>query len=258
MNIFYIIFKYKLNGIKAYIKLLLGQIEFMKLKDDSFILVCYKNFNPYFKLRKGTSDHSTFRQIFIEHEYDIPLNFKPKTIIDAGANIGLAAIYFSRAYPESIIYSIEPEGSNVDLLRENVARYSNVVIYQQALHHSANINIDVMDESKGKYGFVTKESDNTVDCENTIESVKSLSIQSLMELHDIKVIDILKIDIEGAERDIFSKGYEVWLPKTRCLIIEFHDRWYPDCESTVFAAVKQYDFSFYIKGENHVFINNAI
>ena len=238
--------------------MLIGQIEFMKLKDDSFILVCYKNFNPYFKLRKGTSDHSTFRQVFIEHEYDIPLNFNPKTIIDAGANIGLAAIYFSRAYPKSIIYSIEPEGSNVYLLRENLAHYDNVVIYQRALHHSANIQIDVMDEAKGKYGFVTKESDYSVDSENMVDSVKSITIDTLMKLHKIEIIDILKIDIEGAERDVFSKGYEVWLPKTRCLIIEFHDRWYPNCESTVFAAVEQYDFSFYTKGENHVFINNAI
>ena len=50
-------------------------------------------------IRRGTSDVSTFEQVFVEQEYEIPLDFEPATIVDAGANIGLASALFASRYP---------------------------------------------------------------------------------------------------------------------------------------------------------------
>src|SRR4051812_20342978 len=60
-------------------------------------------------LRCGTSDFLLFRNIFIQGEYNIHLPFQPATIIDAGANIGLAAIKFANDYPSAKIVCVEPE-----------------------------------------------------------------------------------------------------------------------------------------------------
>ena len=50
-----------------------------------------------FYLRLRTSDVPTYRQIFVSAYYDLTVQKEPRTIIDAGANIGLTAIYFSRS-----------------------------------------------------------------------------------------------------------------------------------------------------------------
>ena len=71
-------------------------------------------------------------------------------------------------------------------------------------------------------------------------------------------IDILKIDIEGSEKEVFQHGYADWLPKIKVLIIELHDRMVPGASAAVFSAINQYDFSVDIKGENLVFTNNRL
>ena len=68
-------------------------------------------------------------------------------------------------------------------------------------------------------------------------------------------IDILKLDIEGSEKEVFSAGFENWMPKTKVIIIELHDAMKPGCSRAVFAAVNKYNFSFNIKGENIIFTN---
>jgi hypothetical protein len=52
-------------------------------------------------------------------------------------------------------------------------------------------------------------------------------------------IDLLKIDIEGAEAELFSTNYESWLPKTRVIVIELHDA---NCTKIVKTVLSQYNF----------------
>ena len=72
---------------------------------------------PSFKspilLRGGTSDLETFDKVFLSREYD-PTNKTAEIIIDLGANVGYAALFFANKYPNSKIISVEPEQSNYD------------------------------------------------------------------------------------------------------------------------------------------------
>ena len=70
-------------------------------------------------------------------------------------------------------------------------------------------------------------------------------------------IDVLKLDIEGSEKEVFEEGYENWLPKTKLLLVELHDKMKKGCSRSVLNAVNKYDFSFDIKGENIIFTNNS-
>ena len=66
-------------------------------------------------LRLFGSDIPTFKKIFIEQEYDINLLREPKSIIDAGVNVGFTSVYFANKYPDCRILAIEPEASNFEI-----------------------------------------------------------------------------------------------------------------------------------------------
>jgi hypothetical protein len=53
------------------------------------------------------------------------------------------------------------------------------------------------------------------------------------------MVDLLKIDIEGGERELFSKNAEAWLPAIKNIAIEFHG---DDCEEAFSRAMKEYDY----------------
>jgi hypothetical protein len=74
----------------------------------------------------------------------------------------------------------------------------------------------------------------------------------------LQTIDILKLDIEGAEKELFRAGFESWLPNTRLLIVELHDRMVPGCSKALFEAVSKYDFDCETRWENLIFYNKNL
>lgn len=80
--------------------------------------------------------------------------------------------------------------------------------------------------------------------------IKAITITEILRQFNYNQIDILKIDIEGAEKELFSENYKDWLGKVDVLIIELHDRMKKGCSDSFYSAVKQYDFNKTEKGEN--------
>lgn len=204
-----------------------------------------------FQIRVGnTGDSATFNEVVLRQEYDIDIALTPKTIIDGGANIGLTAIYFASKYPEAEIISIEPEPENFNLLQENTAPYPQIKAIQSGIwSHSAHLKI--IDSGKGSNAFTVEET-------NELGSLPANSIAGLMQQQGWDTIDILKLDIEGSEKHVFSENYDQWLPKTRVLVVETHDRFVKGSSKAVFNAIGQYNFSCRIKGFNLVFYNNDL
>jgi len=207
-----------------------------------------------FSLRSASSDVAIFHQIFYDKEYAIDFAFEPKFIVDAGANIGLAAIYFANRFPNAQLVSIEPEVENFRLLEKNTLPYFNVRRKNVALSNSNNEELIVDSVGLGYSGFVT----TNVASESSKNRVKTISVDQILEESEFDIIDILKIDIEGYEKEVFEKNAELWLPKTRCLIIELHDNMKKGCSTSVFKAIVQHNFSMDIKGENLIFTNNDL
>ena len=80
--------------------------------------------------------------------------------------------------------------------------------------------------------------------------IEGMTINSLLELKKWDSVDIIKLDIEGAEKEVFSANDLSWLNKTRLLIIELHDRYKKDCTKTVFNALNQFDYDAHFHHEN--------
>ena len=82
-----------IDAIKLYIK--------VKLKPYG-VLRASKYKGPFY-LRPKTTDYFTFDQVFLRNQYNINFPFEVRNIIDAGANIGLASVYFSQKYSTFLI-----------------------------------------------------------------------------------------------------------------------------------------------------------
>ena len=200
-------------------------------------------------LRPGTSDYDVFYQLFAKSEYDIPVNFEPKLIIDAGANIGLAAVYFKNKFPNATIISIEPDDGNFEMLQKNTAPYDNIFLEKAGIWNKETY-ITVEDTyGLGEHGMIVKENDRPVE-----NSLKAVTIDGLLKKYNLEgeSIDILKVDIETSEKYFFESNYENWLPKTNMLIVELHDIIEPGCAQSFFKAINHSfeNYTFSMKGEN--------
>jgi FkbM family methyltransferase len=199
-------------------------------------------------LRKNTSDPSVFWQVFVEKEYDIPLNINPKLIIDGGANIGCATLWFRKKYPEAQIIAIEPEESNFKILEENTKKLDQVKIIKAGIWNK-NTTLKIDNPGLGKWGFETKEADSS-----DKNSLTAITIDKILADSGCKEIDILKLDIEGSEKEVFESGYENWLDKTKVIIIELHERMREGSEKSFYSAIAKYNFEKKRHGENIIMI----
>ncbi|MEY4892634.1 MAG: hypothetical protein RIQ34_1246 [Bacteroidota bacterium] len=68
-----------------------GLAFWWKAKQKSFGEIRASRWNTSFCLRPGTTDYDTYEHVFVLKEYDFPIPFEPKLIVDGGANIGMSA-----------------------------------------------------------------------------------------------------------------------------------------------------------------------
>ena len=190
------------------------------------------------------------QSVLVFQEYLLPIeNFQPKLILDCGGNIGTAAVYFANKYPTAQIYSVEPEKNNFKLLQFNTILYENVHAINSALWDKETF-IRVEDRGFGNLGWMTFETDA-----EEVGAFKTVTIPKLLADSGFDEIDLLKIDIEGAEKEVFeAENVHDWLSKVNVLVVELHDRMKRGCSSAFFNAVSKYDWYFAFRGENLIFI----
>ena len=195
-------------------------------------------------LRPGTSDQDVLLKTFVFQELQIPygLSPSPRVIVDAGANIGLSTLWFSLHHPQARIIAIEPEPENFRLLQRNLADRPRIEARQAALwNRRASLRLQnqeaepwMVSVREGKAG-----------------GVPAVTMEELVRRHGR--IDILKLDIEGAEKELFSPARTPWLNRIGLLIVELHDRIRPGCSCTFYRKLIGRPFHQEIRGES-VFI----
>ena len=200
-----------------------------------------------FCLRIPSSDVPTYEQVFIDQEYDFLVEKQPKVIVDAGANIGLASIYFANKYPDAKIIAIEPAQINFELLKENVAPYSNIFPIHAALWNRDE-EVNLIDPGLGKWGFMTEMKHTSENLPSNIcHAVKAITVDKIMKDYSLTKIDILKVDIEGAEKEVFSNSSS-WIENVDSIIIELHDRMKQGCSRTFYCCSNGFDNE-WVQGE---------
>ncbi len=219
----------------------------------SFISSIYEIGFGKIKLRKNTSDLSVYKQIFIDGEYCISRNSTPEIVVDLGANIGLFSIYISKIYPNAKVFCIEPDPRNFAILAENLSGRANFILLNNAIWN-IETELDLnLHNLGGEWG--TRVSPIITD--KTLHLVASLTMNQLVKRNSLKSIDILKIDIEGAEENLFSANIE-WIKFVKEIIIELHDDLQPGCSKSFFSAISSFNPRTSVSGENLVLSINSI
>ena len=201
-------------------------------------------------LRLRTTDVAIYEEVLLRSQYAFSLPFVPKTIVDAGANNGMASVYYANQYPDARIVAIEAEVSNFEMLVRNVTPYANIVPIHAALwNKDGQVAVEVPDWSENpfcKMSFVAREAEGA--------QVRALTIPTLMNEMGMFCIDLLKVNIEGAEKEVFGDGAH-WMENVRCLAVELHDRFRAGCSEAVGSATR--DFTVSQKGETTIYIRES-
>ena len=183
------------------------------------------------RLRRRSSDFRVFRQIVLLRQYEpvvrllrlSDVNTPVRTIVDAGANIGLASIHLAKAFPAARVIAVEPDPDNHAVALANIrdCGADNLTALRLALW-SEDVPLDV----SGDYRDGREWSRRVVEASTAGGTVREVSMPTFLTEHDIDSIDLLKLDIEGAEAAVFGQPSVVdsWLPRVRCLAVEIHEQ----------------------------------
>jgi FkbM family methyltransferase len=216
---------------------------------------CTMNGNDIF-LRKRGSDISVFYQIIFHQEY-FPIiefinkyNLRIENIIDCGANVGLASIYFNSFYSEARIIAVEASTENFLIMEKNVCKFPNIKPLHNAIWKtSGTVSIDKNFRDKLPWSFSVTDAKN---CKG--EQVASITMSQIMKENDMLSIDLLKVDIEGGEKAIFTDIESCkFLKVTKIIAIEIHDE--INIRSEIEKVLLHYGFLSVLSGETNLAIN---
>lgn len=235
-----------------------GLLLFLRMyvfpKEKIVVKNLHNSLDPFY-LRNNYADKVTFDQNFVWNQQQWGMfsqhlaNLEVKNVIDCGANIGLTTLNFYKLYPNSKIIAVEPSGENFAMLEQNTSSYKNVSLIKAGIW-SKKTNLEIADDYNiGYNGLIVKETDKPTD-------LHAITIQSIIEDYNIEVLDILKIDIEGAEIKVFeTEEYKKWLPNVKVILIELHDFMIRGSSANFLKAIAQYDFDIHISGESLFCVN---
>jgi len=168
----------------------------------------------------------------------------PQLIIDGGANVGYASIYFASKYPDAQIIAIEPDPENCALFRRNCAAYPNVELIQGALWTSST-DLVIENPTDESWGFRVVEAPSS-----TNRSFEGFTVADILARSGKQHVDLLKLDVEGSEEQLFSSNYGSWIGRVKNMLIELHGQ---RCRDAVFTATKDCGFSVSQSGAHVVF-----
>jgi len=182
-------------------------------------------------LRFDTTDMMVFDDVMIKQDYSFGLPASAEVIVDAGANIGMTSLFYAIKFPHARIFAIEAEISNFDLLQKNVHSYPNITPIHAALWHSeGNISVNSPpSESFGHWGFTVS---------GDLGNVRAITVQSLMREFGLDYIDLIKVNIEASEKEVFEACD--WQDRVGSVVIELHDHFKAGCSQAVNHALRNF------------------
>ncbi len=193
---------------------------------------------------RGRPDKAVLTQFAMDFGYLDPGEHAPiSTVVDAGANIGVFSALARRLYPEARILAMEIEPANLAILSRNAEGIGGVEVIAMALwKERATLNI--------VFG-ATPDGHSVTDTLSSADGrVEAMSLHDLMDQFGLPEIDVLKMDIEGAESEVIQALSDEDLSRINSIRFECADSDSAGNTLRICGRLLNEDFDAFAFGEN--------
>ena len=199
------------KGVVIRKNILINDFDFKHQFSKKFLT--YKNENTNFLF--GYLDD--FKKIYESLKFENIRNF-----VDIGANYGISSIFFMEKNIKC--YLVDADTRMINLLKSNFGKNSNNKVIHQAIYSHDGV-VDFFEDNDCSMVSSISEIDANNKMENKTKNIVSCITPNTLidEIIDEDYIDLMKIDIEGAEYDIFNTISDENLLKINNLLIEYHN-----------------------------------
>jgi FkbM family methyltransferase len=181
-----------------------------------------------YNIRFGDIDllYQLFIEVFVQRSYYFDCSYDVPVIVDAGANIGIATLFFKYQYPNSIVICFEPDRINFGYLKSNVESngLDNIELNNTALHdYDGSVSFYVRNDIEGGDigASVVQQHRYLFHDERAISRITVPCERLSRHLENKARIDLLKIDVEGNESRV-SEEISGSFSKIKNMIMEYH------------------------------------
>lgn len=155
-------------------------------------------------------------EIFVDGEYaGVDYQDDPTTIVDLGANIGQAALWYRSRFPAAQILCVEPDPHTFSTLRRNLCNDPLVTLRHAAITAEDGLISILRAPLDGSWATRVVNAGPA-----DLEQVAGLTLRTLLDEHNLTTVDILKVDIEGVEHQ--ALGHSAALECAQLVIGEIH------------------------------------
>lgn len=223
-------------------------------------------------LRDSVSDRSVYWQCIVRRQYDISVfaphfsalrkkhdvlvsNQDEPLIVDGGANIGLASVYFNHMFPAAKIVAVEPDQYNLVLLRQNCSAFADRISVVEGGLWNRDGWLKITNRAAGSTAFTVAEA-----APDEPGAVPAFCLETLIDREKASDALIVKLDIEGAQQHLFSSGSTAWIERTDCVILELDDWLFPwqGTSRSFFLEMSKLSFDYLLHGEHMVCFNHRL
>jgi FkbM family methyltransferase len=162
--------------------------------------------------RTNSADLMVLADTFLGR-YHVPIDVidPVRTILDLGCNVGYTLRHYAYLFPDANLYGVEMDTNN----------YTMALMNNKHLPKCKIVNYAVWSEDTTVYySGIDEESFHITGTKGV--PVEARSMSTLLNNFGIQSIDLLKMDIEGAEEHIFRNNLE-WMKQVRSMILEAHN-----------------------------------
>lgn len=161
-----------------------------------------------------------FNEVFVQQDYKEGLHYIRKInkpiVLDVGAYIGISTLYFKQK-KDAIIYAVEPNPFSYKNLVLNIEPFDTIYPVNTSLGCATQERELVVPKNGGTAMSFYDKGDQAF-------HVYAFAIDEFFKRYNITHVDLLKIDVEGAEYEIFlSDGFASVADKIDMIIGEAHD-----------------------------------
>ena len=167
-------------------------------------------------LRTRSGDLFVFYEVFLDRCYSLPKQFcgAVANVVDLGAHIGLVSLFYLQHFPEAQFVCVEANPLNRQLLRCNLSAFQDRVRIVEGAVSSAPGVVFFDAAERSWEGRISQDARHG-------QAVMSYGMHEILAMCNWPTVDLLKIDIEGAESEILGTRNE-WLRCVKVIVIELH------------------------------------